>query len=755
MSRKIPVSPPQPPKVISLRIPKPVQDSDFFEDQLRRLGSGTQMPRAAPSGSSSGMLKRYQRRSTHTTFTIVNQCRKQKLKWQVWSHAYAIRVDPLNAPSEPNCTYDDPDVKATGPKARITALEAENAELRALLQLADAKLAQCTCGAAHMYQSHGSGQDVTSLAHSDSVSLLGNPTLTTPPQPTPALATSTPSPTSNSISGSISIGALLVPPKEWDAPLIGAFTAAPPTSPAGSPGSYELTTDIWPLNIPPPETLYHLVETFFSSIPLATRLIHKPTFMARLRQVPTSPEFPHVSLLHAICGIASLYSPVIEEPRRDSPLEGYPARPFASGIISRPKGADGVQGKPYYPRRTEDILGPTPQSFGATHIQWAAETLKVASRVGDRLLQQVQASIIITWYYYSTGVIIRCYAWIGTVTNFVALLGLHVSEGFEPLSRFPAKMLFLLGSPKSHIEAETVRNVFWIAYVLERIFSGGTVWPLQISDEDVSQLMPCRLSDFVSGTFVPIQGRQTIFSENIHLQHPSLTTDPWTLYIKATILISRVKTFNGRYRIKSKVRPSGIPISPAENEEFHRLDQAINEFTQHIPSAFREPVETTVDPILYMAHLLPYVASIQLHDPHANVNEPTNVSTLRLFAAVHSMLDLVHKVLATSFDLIYLDHSTSFGWFVAGATIIRFLKAATEQGNQNSIWQLTQNLQTIKFVLGNLGERTTVGLRQIKLLNDLYDDEVVPASKRNAGQLVQLQTSAPDISASISEAFSL
>ncbi|KAG8896406.1 hypothetical protein FRC00_005994 [Tulasnella sp. 408] len=118
------------------------------------------------------------------------------------------------------------------------------------------------------------------------------------------------------------------------------------------------------------------------------------------------------------------------------------------------------------------------------------------------------------------------------------------------------------------------------------------------------------------------------------------------------------------------------------------------------------------------------------------------------------MLDLVHKVLATSFDLIYLDHSTSFCWFVAGATIIRFLKVATEQGNQESILQLTQNLQTVKFVLGNLGQRTTVGLRQIKLLNDLYEDEVVPASKRNAGQLVQMHSSAPDSSASITEAFS-
>lgn len=289
---------------------------------------------------------------------------------------------------------------------------------------------------------------------------------------------------------------------------------------------------------------------------------------------------------------------------------------------------------------------------------------------------------------------------------------------------------------------------------MERIFTGGTVWPPKICDEDVSQLLPCRLSDFLSGTFVPTQGRQTMFSENVHCQHPSLTTDSWTLYIKATILISRVKNFNGRYHITSKIRTPGTPISPTESEEFCRLDRAINEFTQQIPWAFREPVETSVDPLLYMAHLLPHVASIQLHDPHANFDDSANISALRLFTAVGSMLDLVHKVLATSFDLIYLDHSTSFCWFVAGATIIRFLKVATEQGNEDSIGQLSQHLQTVKFVLGNLGGRTAVGLHQINLLNELYDDEVVPASKRNAGQLVQWRSSAPDTSASISKAFS-
>ncbi|KAG8987872.1 hypothetical protein FRB90_003091, partial [Tulasnella sp. 427] len=618
------------------------------------------MPRAPASSATNGVLRRYQ---------ACHRCRKQKLK----SHAYAVRVDPLNAPDEPICTYDDPDVKSVGPKARIAALESENAELRALLQQANEKIAQCTCGAAQMYQSPGANGGIDSVSPWDSISMALSPTNATSFQPTPAIST----PDATFISDPVpnaTISALLDPTDSWNFPSVQSIAGF---TPEGSPNSFALSTDVWPLNIPPPETLYHLVETFFSSLPLATRLIHQPTFMASLRHSPTSPEFPHVSILHAICGIASLYSPVIVEPRRDSPMEGYAARPFASGVISRPQGDDGVQREPVYPRKMEDILGPMPSGFGATHIHWAGDLLKVASRVGDRLIQQVQ--------------------------------GLHVSEGFEPLSRFPAKMIFLIGSPKDHIQAETARNVFWIAYVVERIITGGTVWPLQISDEDVSQLMPCRLADFVSGTFVPTHGRQTLFTENMVCHHPSLITDSWTLYIKATILMSQVRNFNGRYRITSKMQSPRSPTPPTQSAEFNRLDSVIEEFSRQIPQAFREPVETKVDPLLYMAHLLPYVAMIQLHDPHVNFNDPSNKSTARLSASVDKMMDLIHSILATSFDLIYLDHSTSFCWFVAGATIIRFLKAAAERDQQDVVWKLTQNLQTVKFVLGNLGERTTVG----------------------------------------------
>ncbi|KAG8896088.1 hypothetical protein FRC00_006500 [Tulasnella sp. 408] len=498
------------------------------------------------------------------------------------AHAHAVKLDPLTASSDPSCTYDDADLKSLGPKARIATLESENAELRKLLEVAEGKLGKCTCGAAHSTPSLGLAVDADTVLPPENTFTFATTSAASALLPIQPLSSLTVTSTLNPPFSALSIGSLLVPQSAWDPVGIDLTPITPPMS---EPGTFELTRDIWPLNIPPPDTLQHLVEIFFSSVPLASRLIHKPSFMISLQQVPTSPEFP----------------PVIRETASYTPHDSGSARPFNSGIILRPNAEEGVQGEHYFPRRVEDILEPGPDGFGSMHIRWATDTLRLATMVGDRLMQLLQAAVIIAWYHYSRGLVIGVYAWLGSITKYVAPLGLNVFEGFEPLSLLPYHMLFLLGKPKSPIEAETVRT-----YVMERLYTAGTVWPLAMSDEDISQLMPCRLSDFISGVFVPTRSRQHLFSSNMLLEHYSLTTDSWTLYIKATILVSRVRTFNARYRINSKSRGQNAETA-TRNELFIRLDQTAANFPKEIPAAFRVPVGTKVDPLLYMAHLLPHV----------------------------------------------------------------------------------------------------------------------------------------------------
>lgn len=50
------------------------------------------------------------------------------------------------------------------------------------------------------------------------------------------------------------------------------------------------------------------VDTFFNCCIHESRLLHRASLMQRLRKAPTDLDFPHPSLLHAICATASLHT---------------------------------------------------------------------------------------------------------------------------------------------------------------------------------------------------------------------------------------------------------------------------------------------------------------------------------------------------------------------------------------------------------------------------------------------------------------
>ncbi|KAG8941096.1 hypothetical protein FRC04_004716 [Tulasnella sp. 424] len=98
--------------------------------------------------------------------------------------------------------------------------------------------------------------------------------------------------------------------------------------------------------------------------------------MVGLRQVPTSPEFP----------------PIVTDPKKDPAHAQFDpgSSSFNSAIIFRPNGGEGVQGKHYFPRTLRDVMDIGEEGFGAAHIRWAAASMRLAVREGDRLLQLLQ-----------------------------------------------------------------------------------------------------------------------------------------------------------------------------------------------------------------------------------------------------------------------------------------------------------------------------------------------------------------------------
>ncbi|KAG9002104.1 hypothetical protein FRB93_011877 [Tulasnella sp. JGI-2019a] len=649
------------------------------------------------------------------------------------SHAHSLKLDPYTTPPEPECTYDRNGEASESMQAKINRLEARVAELELILDLKDAQLSACTC------------RNISSPGFSVQVPQAP------PLQVVPAASEHTPSPLAVGIghTPSVAVAPLMsagISPLMSECSIsvqdhIGLYSS--PMLPEGM----AVSTTVWPPNIPPLELLRHLADTVFNSVPLASRIIHRPTFMASLSLPPSSRDFPHVSLLHAVCALASVYTPIVTDVDAIDLEVGQGAAAVSAGVYQR-----GPNGFGFRPGDDDDLEKGF--NFATSHLRWCIISGRRAIPRGESLIQQAQGMVLVAWYYHSRGNFVNALSWTGIASRLLATLGLNTSRAYTPLSRIPAEFLYVVRPALNPTEEEIRRNIFWVVYAMERLVNSTNVWALIFEDMDCSQVMPCRSKDFDTGVFVPKKYRQHLHTRNMLITHPPLATDSFTLYIKAAIILGQVRSFNRRYkqyydtatRMEAQLNATSSPssassppnastppeeapaVDPRESKEFKALDDLINAFIVSIPKDYRDPVGLNsgakLDPILYIAHLLPYMAAITLHDPHANVFSANDLSAQKLLQAARGILSFIYSICSTTFDLLYLDHTCSTAWFLAGATLTRFLTARTAQGNEAEVLALTDELRAVRFVLANLGDRTGVGLRQLKLLDMVYQMEV-------------------------------
>ncbi|KAG9027772.1 hypothetical protein FRB95_007404 [Tulasnella sp. JGI-2019a] len=266
-----------------------------------------------------------------------------------------MRLYPNLLASEPECIYDNSETISEGLRAKISRLEEEIAQLEATIKMKDVQLAACVCGFF--------GQASSQVPTSSHLAPDQRPEAMPPPnngQQIPPSLSSSPEPQ-------------ILPVDQIE--------------PTGS----ALCLGIWPLNIPPRELLHHLVETVFHCVPLASRLIHRASFMTSLQQPSSSDDFPHVSLLHASCALASLYTPIVVDINPASLSEQRDlgaAATVSGGIVNH---GFRWSRQRYFPRSLEDIVAEEEHDFASSHIKWCHSSFRAALQRGDALLQIMQA----------------------------------------------------------------------------------------------------------------------------------------------------------------------------------------------------------------------------------------------------------------------------------------------------------------------------------------------------------------------------
>ncbi|KAJ2928849.1 hypothetical protein H1R20_g8248, partial [Candolleomyces eurysporus] len=276
-------------------------------------------------------------------------------------------------------------------------------------------------------------------------------------------------------------------------------------------------------------------------------------------------------------------------------------------------------------------------------------------------------------------------------------LGLNMCPPFHSITK-SERPPSILPPARTVIEDETRRNAFWLAYAIERQHGCGNGWALSLDDQDISQLLPVRVDQFGQGTLVPPLNRQWAHARDVLTHHPEETTDSFVLYVKGSILVSRTKAFNMRFRAKHFAGDSSVvgpvdefqaqdSVDPRGSPAFIELDHLASSFNRaNFPQHLRTPItDNVVDNHLYTAFLLPHVATIILHDPHADIAKSGCISAVKILTAARAILDLIYDVSNTSFDITLLDSFCSFCWFLSGRVLVRFLQAALEHHKADQI----------------------------------------------------------------------
>ncbi|CAL1695475.1 unnamed protein product [Somion occarium] len=445
--------------------------------------------------------------------------------------------------------------------------------------------------------------------------------------------------------------------------------------------------DTWPPNIPPLDILRHLAEACFTNHAQTRRLLHAPTFMASLLLDPSDPRFPVLPLLHAVCANGSRY--------------------MANSVTA------------HFLRRSQDDYGD--RSFSEEQAMFARSTMENC-HTGENLLQYLQASIMLGWYHWFCAKWMDVHVLSGSTLRMAVSLGLNLCKPYPIITPSPVKYVPpFLPPAESFTEEEIRRNVFWMAYAMERLYGCGNSWAMSLSDEEISQMLPVTLADFEAGLPISQNGRQWSHDADLFSRHPEDHTDPFILYIKSVLLLSRVKNMclRSRFQYYPDLIRNTIAEDPRLNAEFHAIESMVDTFRDTLPAQYKRPIEgEVVDPLLYSVVCTPYIAKIFLHEQFAAIGKHSCLSAFQCITSARAILDLLHSVTTTEYELPRIGLFPVLAWFTAGRVITRFLKAAQRENANDQIDTLQAEITFVLSTIKKLGACIPLARRYALMLDD-------------------------------------
>lgn len=368
------------------------------------------------------------------------------------------------------------------------------------------------------------------------------------------------------------------------------------------------------------------------------------------------------------------------------------------------------------------------EKFSEFHATKTRALLDAALRSGATDLATFQASIILQYWAYAEG------------------RNLDIKFNARP---------FLDPTP-SNTQMEEKRRTWWSLVMFDRFVSLGA-WKPSVPEADLMTIeLPICTVDFECESLVS-PNPQKAHDPSFFLSHPIGYTDSHIILIKATLLFGKVTEYNQTVDNRQSRRSA----DPRDTAVFRALDRLVAvDFLQSLPDEFKSCLGVgtnangpVVDADLYLAHVLPYAATISLHNAHIDYSNPGCPSAVRCIQAARSIIRNYFLLTGTLFDIKRLHPFVTVCWYLAAVVLVQLCKRHITTGDRAGEATVWGEIETLKLAMLEFGNISPIGLRQEKLLQETIDDVIQkPVLPANFGLEIPMYTyPLQDLTVSLSE----
>ncbi|ORY28962.1 hypothetical protein BCR39DRAFT_495759 [Naematelia encephala] len=508
---------------------------------------------------------------------------------------------------------------------------------------------------------------------------------------------------------------------------------------SGRCGDDTVVRQDWPRELPPINTVEHILDVFFDKVATWPKMLRKSVLKQNLRLPPSHYRFPARPLLHAILCITASFLPsaaltnrsywpigtavgATAHPETDQEIQSVKQQAELRNVI----GAMHASGQTSF--NDSSILG----RFQCWHRRQALELSTIYIDKGQAFLQLLQAAILVTasdQLNASWGDL-----WLLAGSCIRSAIPMRIYQS----SAITSNDLMGIGSAgcpaaADPLEQAEMDRTWWMAYLMERSASVWTTWPSSMADDEITCELPVLQSTYDQG-YGDLIGVQSIHTPDLYSDHPPRHIDSFTFFIKAVKLFADTQRFFRFYQ--------------RQNHSIHRyLDQPglrllisqVNSFRLSLPAHMRKPTQELavgqLDRDMLAAVLFAHATSVALGEPLVTKATWQHDIARMSLGAIRAILSLLYDITATSYDLTLLPASCSYVFLHASKGLMRFVDAANQVGDAVSASVFRSEIGVFnRMVLRQYGERFPLGAQHAKMLEG-YLSEQETGSASTAGHV--------------------